>query len=68
MARKQRTFVHYLKNGNITKRKPTGCTDPTKGTKIKVAGQPDARVRICRTKKPKTKKSSKKGKGKGKKK
>jgi len=64
--RKQRTFVHFLKNGHITARKPKGCYNPSKGTKIKVAGQADARVKICHSK-PKAKKSSKK-KGKGKKK
>ena len=59
--RKQRTFVHFLKNGRITARRPTGCYNPSKGTKIKVAGQADARVRICRPE-PKTKKApSKKG-------
>ena len=56
---KARTFIHFLKNGRITRAKPAGCFNPSKGSKIKVKGQADARIRICYPK-PKAKKSSKK--------
>ena len=42
-----RVITHYMKNGRITRTKPKGCYNPSKGTKIKVKGQADARVRIC---------------------
>jgi hypothetical protein len=57
-----RVLTHYMKNGRITRTKPKGCFSPSKGTKIKVVGQADARVRICSKQKPKAKKSSKKSK------
>ena len=56
-----RVITHFMKNGRITRTKPKGCYNPSKGTKIKVKGAADARVRICHDK-PKAKKSSKKGK------
>ena len=58
--KKQRTFVHFLKNGRITRAKPAGCYNPSKGTKIKVKGQADARIKICYPKPKKSRGTSKK--------
>jgi len=61
-SRKSRTFTHFIKNGGITRGKPKGCFNPTKGTKIKIKGQPDVRLRICHDKPKVTKKKSSKKK------
>lgn len=55
-VRAARTFVHYIKSGRITRGKPKGCFNPTKGSKIKIKGQPDVRLKICHPK-PKTSKA-----------
>ena len=64
--RKQRTFVHFLKNGRISAKRPKGCINPSKGSKITVKGQADARIRICHTESKTSKKTTKRtSKGKG---
>lgn len=66
---KRRVVNYFVKNGNITKRKPKGCKDETKGTKIKYPNEPDVRIKHCKKimSKPR-KKSKKKGKKRGRKK
>lgn len=64
---KKGVYNYFLQRGRLTRGKPKGCGTPSKGTKIKVKGQPDVRVKICHPIKKAKKKSSKK-KGKGKKK
>ena len=63
MARKG-VYNYYLKRGKLTRPKPAGCGTPSKGTKIKVKGQTDVRIRICHPIKKKTKKKTSKKKGK----
>ena len=58
-------YNYFLQRGRLTRGKPKGCGSPSKGTKIKVKGQPDVRVKIChpikkKAKKKTTKKSKKK--------
>ena len=58
---KKGVYNYFLQRGRLSRAKPAGCGTPSKGTKIKVKGQTDVRIKICHPiKKKSTKKKSKK--------
>ena len=63
-----RVFTYFNLRGRLSRKKPKGCKNPSKGTKIKFKGAPDIKIKNCRTKAKKPKKKTSKKKGKGKKK
>ena len=59
-----RVVTYFNLRGSLSRAKPKGCKDPSKGTKLKYKGAPDIRIRNCETKTKKRKTTKKKGKGK----
>jgi len=61
--RNLRVFQYFNKNGILSRSKPKGCYNPSKGTKLTFKGEPDIRIRHCQDKPKKTRaKKSKKSK------
>ena len=56
-----RVVTYFNLRGRLSRAKPAGCKNPSKGTKIKYKGAPDIRIKNCETK-PKKKTTKKKGK------